>query len=214
MHREGSGLLREFADLIGNLIVLNVLFLICSIPIVTIGASLCGLYRSLLHMIRGEGHTVNEFFAGFRSDFGKSSAVWILLAVPALAMWGNYVFFSVSETANTAVIILICLVSFWILAVGNYAFALISQFSNSFGVTLRNALLLSVTNLPKTFLLIALSIAFPLLAIFKTDIFLRLLIVWLACGVSLPLYFSSLLLNRIFQPFLKHPASDEEPTEE
>ena len=89
------------------------------------------------------------------------------------------------------------------------AFPLIAQFSNSVGRTLRNAMLLSVTNLPKTILMAAMSAVFWLVLVFATDWFFRLAVLWVFGAFSVPAYFNSLLLKKIFKPFL-----DKKPAEE
>ena len=52
-----------------DLIVLNVLFLVCSLLVVTFGASLSALYSMTLKMVRNEeDYTVRGFFKAFREN--------------------------------------------------------------------------------------------------------------------------------------------------
>ena len=65
-----------------DLIILGILWLICSIPIITIGASstaLCYAYNK--HFKHKEGHATKLFFHSFRKAFKQSTIVWLIMAV-------------------------------------------------------------------------------------------------------------------------------------
>ena len=60
----------RFIGKLGDLIILNVLWLITSIPIVTIGASTTALYYVTLKLVRDEdGYTIRSFFKSFKENF-------------------------------------------------------------------------------------------------------------------------------------------------
>ena len=68
---------------IGDLIILNFLFLICCIPIFTIGAAQSGLYTASKVMLDKEDDSslVSAFFRGFRSGFGTVTLAWGLMTL-------------------------------------------------------------------------------------------------------------------------------------
>ena len=70
---------------IGDIIVVNILFIICSIPIFTIGASMSAMYYTLLKKQRtGEtGGIIKLFFKGFKDNFKKSTIAWLLFMLIA-----------------------------------------------------------------------------------------------------------------------------------
>ncbi len=67
----------------GDLIILNVLFLLCCIPVVTIGAAQAGLYTGLRVVTNPEDDSSvpAAFFRGFKTGFGKVTAAYVLLLV-------------------------------------------------------------------------------------------------------------------------------------
>ena len=69
-----------------TLVVLNVLWVLCSLPVVTIGPSTAALYQVLGKVIQGEdSHTARKFFAAWRENFKCALLVWLpMLAVLAL----------------------------------------------------------------------------------------------------------------------------------
>ena len=68
---------------LGDLIILNLLFLICSLPVVTMGAAQAGLYTAVRTIVDKDDDTapVKAFFRGFKSGFIKITLVWIPLLI-------------------------------------------------------------------------------------------------------------------------------------
>ncbi|MCR4998562.1 MAG: YesL family protein [Lachnospiraceae bacterium] len=67
-----------------DLVVLNLLFLFCSIPIVTLGASLSAMYAVSLRSVRfGDGYVLQNFFPAFKKNFRQATAAWLGF----LAVW-------------------------------------------------------------------------------------------------------------------------------
>ena len=61
-----------------TLVVLNVLWVLCSLPVVTIGPSTAALYQVLGKVIQGEdSHTARKFFAAWRENFKCALLVWL-----------------------------------------------------------------------------------------------------------------------------------------
>ena len=81
----------RFIGKLGDLIILNVLWIVCSIPIFTIGASTTAVYYVTLKMVRDEeDSTIKSFFRSFKSNFKQATAIWLILlaagAVLALSL--------------------------------------------------------------------------------------------------------------------------------
>ena len=73
---------------VADLIMLNVVFLICCLPIVTIGASLTALHYVTLKMARNEeSYIIRSFFKSFKQNFKQATVInLIMLAVPVSAV--------------------------------------------------------------------------------------------------------------------------------
>ena len=66
----------------GDLILLNVLWIVCSIPIFTIGASTTAVYYVTLKLVRDEdGYTFRSYFRSFKENFKQATAIWLLLLI-------------------------------------------------------------------------------------------------------------------------------------
>ena len=71
-----------------DMICLNVIWLICCIPIVTIGASTTALYSVLLKMVKNEeGYIFRSFFKAFKENFRQSTVIWLLFVLVSVIWW-------------------------------------------------------------------------------------------------------------------------------
>ena len=87
-----NGAFARGMERVWSLIVLNVLWLVCSLPVVTLGASCAALYQVLGKVIDGEdGHVARRFFRAWGENWKKATPVWlILLAVAVLCGFDLY----------------------------------------------------------------------------------------------------------------------------
>ena len=69
----------RFLAKLGKLLWLNILWLITSLPLFTLGASTCALYYTTLRLVRDEeGYLTREYFHAFRNGFPKASFFFFL----------------------------------------------------------------------------------------------------------------------------------------
>ena len=81
----------DFISTVADLIILNLLFVICSIPIVTFGAAYSAKYYVAMKKIRGEETgTVVPFFKAFKRNFKQSTIVWIIMLVAYRSYWSDW----------------------------------------------------------------------------------------------------------------------------
>ena len=63
-----------------NACMLNVLWFVCSLPIVTMGAATTALYYACLKIVRDEdSHVAAQFFRSFRQNFRQATQIWLIL---------------------------------------------------------------------------------------------------------------------------------------
>lgn len=191
---------------VGDLFILNVVFLICCIPIFTIGASKTALYAVAKKMAKNEeGYIIKEFFEQFRENFKKSTVMWLLyLGVSALAvldliicnmMSGGFVVaFFKSIMIFTLIILDIVLL---------YALALQSTFENTIKNTIKNALIMSIGYFPNSVVILAVNLS-PFIAVifFVQYISIEaplLMFLWFATAA----YINSFIFNKIFNRYIE-----------
>lgn len=65
---------------LGDIIIINLLFILCALPAVTMGAALAAMYGTFREMEEGtEGSVPKTFFRYFRDGFGRCTPVWIFM---------------------------------------------------------------------------------------------------------------------------------------
>ncbi len=147
---------------------LNLLWLICSIPIVTIGASTTALYYASLKLIREEDNKVaRQFFHSFRENFKQATVLWLILLGVGLFLAGDgYVLYHLRQTAEGSMAVLWTLILAVVIAVSIvyvivllYVFPLLASVSNTNRAMLKNAFLIGTHYLFATILVFAVHFA-------------------------------------------------------
>lgn len=191
---------------IGDIIVVNILFIICSIPIFTMGASMSAMYYTLLKKQRtGEtGGIIKLFFKGFKDNFKKSTIAWLLFLLIAFVFSLDFNLFGKGGPQEnklmyyTSVIffILICFIAI-------YLFPVISAFEN----TLKNLILQSIYMAAKNFIFtIIIMILYTLPVYFllaSPQVFMVGIFILIVCGFGLIAYVSSFMFIKAFSPYLE-----------
>lgn len=159
--------LMTFLTKLADLMILNLLWMVCSLPIITIGASTAAMYDCLLNQDRVSSIT-GTFFSAFKSNFKKATLLWLIQAVmTAVAAFDLLSFFG--AWADAALVVRgICLIpAVWLLMSAGYLLPLQAQFENTVGNTLKNAILISIANLPVSLAVTVLNLLPVLLFLFK-----------------------------------------------
>ncbi len=177
-----------------DLMLLNLLALLCTLPIVTAGASWAALSDVTLRMVRNEeGHIAPDFFRAFRRCFKKGALLGLLFLLVAALVYFDYL---AALTYIPPLRLGVVAVGMLVLALALYAFALLAHFESGIGTALKNAAVLAVGYFPRTAGMLVFTVALWLLCIK----FYRLLMpVLLLLGLALPAYVCAILQNGIFQ---------------
>ena len=85
----------SFITKVVNMILLSLLWLMCCIPIFTIGASTTALYYAVQKNINHDlGNATQQFFRGFKENFKQSTLVWLILFVLCMLFSFDMTFFT------------------------------------------------------------------------------------------------------------------------
>ena len=194
--------LMQMLTRIGDLILLNVLFLICCIPVVTAGASIAALHKMTQEIVyETDSSTVKGFFRAFRANFKQATAVWLVVCVVAASLICDYLliitFFSGSEAVKW-MLILLAVLAVLVVCVVAYMFPLLVRYENKLRNHLTNAVILAIIKLPRTLGMLAL-IAMPLIILtLDLNMFLQTLIFWIFIGFAFTTYMQTHLLRAVF----------------
>ena len=72
----------QFMNKVADLMILNLLTIVCMIPIITTGAALTAMHYQVLKIVRDEEcYIVKGYFKAFRENFKQSTAIWLIMLV-------------------------------------------------------------------------------------------------------------------------------------
>ena len=177
-----------------DLMVLNILWLLCCLPVFTFGPASSALARVMITLVRGGSEAVaKNFFIAFRRDFGRA-VVLGLIGLAGLAVAVSDILFALSLSGGMKILFLIVavLVSSLVFSYLAYIFALHAFFENSIAGQIRNALSLAAAS-PMDTLAIWLCFAVPVAAILLLPQIVLVYIgfLYILFGVSCPAYFAA-----------------------
>lgn len=208
--------------MVGDMIIVNVLFLVCCIPIVTIGAAQAGLYNAMrvLQDKEDDSSVAAAFFRGLRTGFGRITVIWcgfmvafylLFLSCSATIIYdrGNW------DAPVIFAVIGLCLCGLYQTAVTAFH----SRFDCSIKQLLRNAILLILAH-PLSCLL-ATVVTWVWVAIFLYDayLFMQLTPLFITVWFSATFLFAYTFLKKPFESIVQihnqqQPAEKTEETDD
>lgn len=197
---------------IGDMICLNVMWLICCIPIITIGASTTALYTVMLRMVKNEeGYIFRGFLKAFKSNFKQSTLIWLILLLLGIVWTVDFrVAGFIPGMAGIILSAIFLALGFILLSVMIYIFPLTARYENGIKATFKNALILTVAKLPYTFLMVAIVVAAVFASLWSAFTLLFSLPLWLIIGGALIAWVNSYILRRVFVVFENSDSTAEE----
>lgn len=204
LFRMDSPLMR-FLTKIADLMVLNILFCVTSIPLITIGASWTALYSVTLKMVRDEeGSVSRSYFRSFRQNFRQTTLLWLgVLVVLALLVLDIRVLNGMAGgTAPGLLRVGVEILALLGIMVLQYLFPSLARFEASLADTLKNACMMALAHLPKTALMTAAVVGAVWITLINNTTIAVGLMVWPLIGFSLMAFGNSGILRKIFDNYV------------
>lgn len=192
--------LMRFLNLVANLLILHVMWLIYSLPLVTIGASTTALYYSCMKLIRTkEGYVHRNFHQAFCKNFKQATIIWIGMVIVGLLYvtdirFGMYL----NNMAGKIMIVSCSIFLFPILLTSLYIFPVQAKFENKIIDNIKNAFIFSFKHIFCSILLLLLIATFALLTIS----FVPFIGLMLCCGAGLLGWFTSNIYIYVFRKYV------------
>jgi uncharacterized membrane protein YesL len=199
-------------DIIANLLILNFLTVICSLPVFTFGAAYTALHRQLYRLrTNEEGYIVRDYFREFKRNFKQATAVWlVLLAIGLVLGIDVYIFTekglefaSVYKLAIYALCFTLCLCIV-------YVFPILARYETTAKNAVKNALAMAFFAFFRSVLMVAVTVAPWAAAVFVSNFIL----IDLLFGLSLPAYVCVFLYAKTFRSFEENQENAAKEQEE
>ena len=196
---------------VADLMWLNILTMICCIPIITIGPSLTAMHYMALKIVRNEEcYITRGFFKSFKENFFQGMIIGVLTLFITLLLVGDFVLLRNPELGfgkflQIMITIIAVLFTFTVL----YVYPVLAKFANTTWRTIKNAFLMSIMQFPKTLLMIVIW-ALPLLLLWISG---RTVPIVFLFGLSGPAWLCAHLYNKFFRK-LEDQVMAENPPEQ
>lgn len=188
---------------LADLVFCNILFIVCSLPVVTIGASLTALYRCTLSIAADTEDSVifRQFFEAFRRSFRRSTLLWLICLGAGLVLYLYSLAVGVMPAAFFRTYrVTLFLLLFLFLTGAQYLFPLQAVYDLGVKATLKTAWLLSVAAFPMTLAALLLPAAAIYLSfLMNPNAFNVMLYLWAFAVIAVIAYLKSFLLHRAFR---------------
>lgn len=166
-----DGKLLRLMNKAADLVFLNVLWLVCCIPIVTIGASTTAFQYVILKMARDEeSYVCSTFFRAFKENFKQSTIVWGVFLFMGIVLYFDFYYSGhTPEQFGKFLFIPLAIAAFLLLSTMFYAFPILAFFQNSTKKVFKNSFYMAVAHLPYTFAIIIVNLL-PVLLLFMGNV--------------------------------------------
>ncbi|MDP1442153.1 YesL family protein [Priestia megaterium] len=198
-----DGPLLKFLSRSVDLVILNFLFLLFCIPIITIGASMTALYSVLIKMVRDEEkYIVKSFILSFKRNFTQSTIVWVIMLGCALLLLTNLLFLgNLSGVLKIFFVSMLIIFVFIYLCILLFIFPYMARYEDNIKRSILNSLLVGVFNLHYLVLLLIFT-SFSVIVVFSSSIgFLSGLYFGTFGGFALIAFFYSYIFRKAFSKY-------------
>jgi uncharacterized membrane protein YesL len=188
----------RFLNKTTDLLVLNIVFLLCCLPVITIGASLTAMYAVNLRSVRyGDGYVLKNFFKSFRESFVQATLAWLIMLGCWVILYIDVRFWSAADMgAVTRMMLAVSYaIAFVLFALQTWLFPVIAKMKDRLGVQFSNAAKMSVACFfPYTAACLAVQGIFLYMSLINP----AMVVIMLVIGFAAVSYICSFFLYKVF----------------
>lgn len=191
--------IKRFMGAAADLIVLNILLIVCCLPVVTAGAAMVAAYEHMMRIVRGQetGFPFKTFFADFGKAFKQATGAWMLLLLCLAVLAGDYYFAMVlSNPTNTFFLVFSIVMAVVLLFAATWLFPLMARYNNTIRGHIKNAFLMAAAMFPQTLLAFLVQLAVIALPVLIPELFYYVGWLWVLFGLSFPMYMTAVIYRK------------------
>ena len=192
----------QFMGKAADMMILNLLFILTSLPVITIGVSLTAIYTVSLKQASGtSSYPAKEYLLAWKNNFRQGLILWCF-ALPVLFF--IFLNLNLKVTSTSGLIMRFCIILSLVLVVMIllYAFPLLAKFENSIGHIIVNAFLMSLRHFLTTCMLFA-TVAFFVFITFAYPAMIELTsMLWFLLFFAVIARVQAQFLNQIFARYI------------
>lgn len=182
---------------VADAVWINILMLVTSIPLVTIGAALAAGHDAGRRAAIGEGHVTANYFKAFLQNFPKATALWVVFGGVGAGLAYSWIALQITPL----LIPKFGLTILWIIGF-EWVWALQARFENSVGVTLVNSFIFGVSHIGATAVLVVLDAVYIALLVASWFYMPQGLFLLLVLGYGTMVMLHTPILERVFAKYI------------
>ena len=201
--------LMRFMMLITNLVCLNVLWLLCCLPVITAGAATTAMYYMVFQYItKQDDGVLRPFFKAFKENFKTVTPIWILHLLIGAAL-GAEVFY-LSQDSQLWLKALFGILLLVYAGVSAYLYPILARYNTSRKKAVLNSFALSTRHLLTTVCVVILNAVPVVLVLFMPEIFWKSILFWTVGGFSLIAYLCGKMLLVVLKKYEPQSSAEDQ----
>ncbi|WP_283681122.1 YesL family protein [Parablautia sp. Marseille-Q6255] len=196
---------------LADLMILNLVFIACCIPIITIGPAVTALYYVTLKMsVNEDSYIVRSFWHSFKQNFKQAALIWlVVLAAGCLIGLDINILLQSDSTFSQIMLIIISATALVLFMIVLYTFPVLSRFENKIKTTVKNAFIMSVVDFPRTIVMMVITIGAVVLTFWNGYTLMYGIMIWILCGFAAVAYANSFFFSKIFKKYMPKDEEDD-----
>jgi len=197
-----DGSFSKFGSFIADIMILSLMWLLFSLPLLTIGAATSALfYVSTRRIAEREGYITADFWRAFKENFKRATIIWlIMLAVLLLVIFNISVLGELGDIARFILPVQIVILA-QLALVSVYVFPVVARFDMSVAQAVKSSFFMSIRHFFTSFSCIVIMLGVVMVVLHAPLLF------FVAPGLYA--MFSSYMIVRVFKKY--HPDMDKDP---
>lgn len=181
-----------------HIIYLNILWLLFSLPVITIGASTTALYYVAMKLVKNEdGYIARSFIKSFRMNFRQGTIIWIIMLAAGFVLLQDFRYFNYMDYLPGKIGFALVLVLYGLVVV--MVFPVLAKYDNTIRNTLKNTLYFAFRHLSSSAALLVMLCAVGY-GFYSSAIVMML---FFLCGGAVLACGGAFMLNHIFSLYIR-----------
>ena len=184
----------NFIGKLVDMLVLTVLWAVCSIPVVTLGASTTALYYVMLKLAEDkEGAIFQSFFRAFKENFRQATVCWLIMLLFGLVLGGDFYICTrrMDSAAARTLLVVFFVLAFVYGMIFTYLFPVIARCEADTKKVFLFSFMMAVRQFGWTLLMLVITVGVIAVAVFVQWLFLLI-------SAGLISYLHAMILKNIF----------------
>lgn len=194
-----EGVIYKIMTMIYQLVILNLLWCVASIPVITVGASTTALFYVVGKIVRKEEvHEFRDFIKSFKNNFKQATCIWLILCAAYLMIYTNLSFLEHYSSMEGLMLVVQLPVLAMVAIVTVFVFPLLSRYESNVMAIIKVSWILGIKHI---FSCLA-SLAIIAAAAFMTSLVPALFLMIFISSAALGIY---MVFNKILEKY--HPGT-------